>query len=57
MEDIAEIIIFYGKEKVNETLTTAPDMDEDILYLASAILGVPLTDFLCDSTRQYLKIF
>jgi|SRR5690349_13153023 hypothetical protein len=57
MEDIAEIIIFYGKEKVKEVLTTSPHLDEDILYLASAILETPLKNFLCYSTRQYRKIF
>ena len=57
MEDIAEIIIFYGKEKVKEVLTTSLHLDEDILYLASAILKIPLKNFLCYSTRQYRKIF
>lgn len=57
MEDIAEVILFYGKEKVKEALTTTLHLDEDILYLASAILDIPLTNFLCYSTRQYRKIF
>lgn len=57
MEDIAEIILFYGKKKVKAVLTATPHLDEDILYLASAILDTPLNDFLCYSTRQYRKIF
>ncbi len=57
MEDIAEIILFYGKEKVKEVLTATWHLDEDILYLASAILDTPLKSFLCYSTRQYRKIF
>lgn len=57
MEDIAEVIIFYGKEKVKEVLTTTLHLDEDILYMASAILDIPLKNFLCYSTRQYRKIF
>jgi hypothetical protein len=57
MEDIAEVIIFYGNEKVKEVLTTTLHLDEDILYLASAILDIPLKNFLCYSTKQYRKIF
>lgn len=57
MEDIAEVFLFYGKEKVKEVLTTTLHLDEDILYLASALLGMPLKNFLCYSTRQYRKIF
>ena len=57
MEDIAEVIIFYGNEKVKKVLTTTLHLDEDILYLASAILDIPLKNFLCYSTRQYRKIF
>jgi hypothetical protein len=57
MDDIAEVILFYGKEKVKEVLTTTLHLDEDILYLASAILDIPLKNFLCYSTRQYRKIF
>ncbi len=57
MEDIAEVIVFYGEKKVKEVLTAAPHLDEDILYLASAILSTPLSEFLCYSTRQYRKIF
>lgn len=57
LEDIAEIILFYGKGKIKKAMTTAPHLDEDILYLASAILAVPLTDFQCYTTNQYRKIF
>lgn len=57
MEDIAEIIIYYGEKEVKEVLTAAPHLDEDILYLASVILNTPLNKFLCYSTRQYRKIF
>lgn len=57
LEDIAEIILFYGKEKVKKVLTATPHLDEDILYLASAILDIPLKNFRCYSTRQYRKIF
>lgn len=45
MEDIAEIILFYGTEKVKEVLTTTLHLDEDILYLASAILDTPFKEF------------
>lgn len=57
MENIAEIMLYYGREKTKEVLTATPHLDEDILYLASAILDTPLNDFLCYSTRQYRKIF
>lgn len=57
MEDIAEILLFYGKEEVKDVLTTTLHLDEDILYLASAILNTPLKNFLCFSTRAYRKIF
>lgn len=33
MEDIAEIIIFYGEEKVKEVLTTSLHLDEDISFI------------------------
>ena len=57
MEDIAEVIVYYGQKKAKEVLTAAPHLDEDILYLASAILSTPLSEFLCYSTNQYRKIF
>ena len=57
MEDIAEIIVYYGEKKVKKVLTAVSHLDEDILYLASAILNTPLNEFLCYSTRQYRKIF
>lgn len=57
MEDIAEIIIFYGEKKVKDILTAAPHLDEDILYLAAAILNTPLNEFQCYSIKQYRKIF
>ncbi len=57
MEDIAEIIVFYGEKQVKDVLTAAPHLDEDVLYLAATILDTPLNEFQCYSTRQYRKIF
>lgn len=57
MENIADLIIYYGKDKVSKVMTSIPFMDEDIMYLAAAVLGVPLKDFLCYITKQYRRIF
>lgn len=57
MEDIADIINYYGFDKVSQVLTHEPHLSEDIMDLASAILEVPVSEFLCYITKQYRRIY
>lgn len=57
VKDIADLIIHYGKDKVIKAMTSTPYMDEDIMYLAAAVLGIPLKEFLCYTTKQYRRVF
>lgn len=57
LENIAEIIIFYGEEKVKGVLTNEPWLSKEVLYLASAILSVPLNQFTCYTLKQFRKGF
>ena len=52
-KDILNIIHFYGKNKVNETLINAEDITESGLQLASLIFKTNKSDFKCyKETRE-----
>lgn len=57
LEDIAEIILYYGEGKIKDVLTNEPWLSKEVLYLASAILDVPLNHFKCYIRKQFRKSF
>jgi hypothetical protein len=47
VDDVRNIRRFYGDQLIGDTLKASPWMEEKTIYLASAILHIPLNDFLC----------
>ncbi len=52
VEDIRNCRRYYGDEKVAEALLNAKFLPETRMYLASAVIDRPLTDFRCYKLRQ-----
>ncbi|MFN4145127.1 MAG: DUF6922 domain-containing protein [Runella sp.] len=52
VEDIRHCRRYYGDEKITEALINAKFLPEMTMYLASAVIGRPLTDFRCYISRQ-----
>ena len=52
VEDIRQCRRYYGDEKVTEALLNAKFLTESSMYLASAVILKPLTDFKCFILRQ-----
>lgn len=50
--DIRNCRRYYGDEKVTDALLNAKFLSEIKLYLASAVIGRPVTDFRCYKPRQ-----
>ena len=52
-QEVADIILFYGKDYVKEFLLSFPDIDIFGLETASAFFGIPETQFLCYKRIQH----
>jgi hypothetical protein len=52
VEDIRTCRRYYGDDKVREALLNAKFLPETRMYLASAVIDRPLTDFRCYTLRQ-----
>ncbi len=52
VDDIRNCRRYYGDEKVTEALLNAKFLPEVTMYLASAVIDKPLTDFRCYKLRQ-----
>lgn len=52
VEDIRNCRRYYGDEKVTEALLNAKFLPETRMYLASAVIDRPLSDFRCYTLRQ-----
>ncbi|MCU0338859.1 MAG: hypothetical protein MUE30_03170 [Spirosomaceae bacterium] len=52
VEDIRNCRRYYGDEKVTQALLNAKFLPEYTMYLASAVINKPLTDFRCYTLRQ-----
>jgi hypothetical protein len=52
VDDIRQCRRFYGDERVSNALLNAKFLPEHRIYLASAILDKPLSDFRCYILRQ-----
>jgi hypothetical protein len=51
--DILEITVYYGIDKIKSVLTTASYLRENTLYFASLFLDIPRSQFKCYTTKQY----
>ncbi len=52
VEDIRNCRRYYGDEKVREALLNAKFLPETRMYLASAVIDRPITEFRCYTLRQ-----
>jgi hypothetical protein len=52
VEDIRNCRRYYGDEKVTEALLNAKFLPETRMYLASAVINKPITEFRCYTLRQ-----
>jgi hypothetical protein len=52
VEDIRNCRRYYGDEKVTQALLNAKFLPETTMYLASAVINRPITDFRCYTLRQ-----
>ena len=51
VEDIRNCRRYYGEEKVSEALLNAKFLPETRMYLASAVINKPITEFRCYKLR------
>ena len=51
VQDIRNCRRYYGDEKVTEALLNAKFLSETSMYLASAVINKPITDFRCYTLR------
>jgi hypothetical protein len=52
VEDIRNCRRYYGEDKVREALLNAKFLPMTTLYLASAVIDRPISDFRCYTLRQ-----
>lgn len=52
VEDIRNCRRYYGDEKVTEALLNAKFLPQVTMYLASAVIDRPITEFRCYTLRQ-----
>lgn len=52
VEDIRQCRRYYGDEKIAEILVRAKWLPLERIYLASAVINRPVTDFRCYTLRQ-----
>jgi len=52
VDDIRNCRRYYGDEKISEALLNAKFLPEHTMYLASAVIDKPITDFRCYKLRQ-----
>ncbi|MEN9447747.1 MAG: hypothetical protein RJA25_1037 [Bacteroidota bacterium] len=52
VEDIRQCRRYYGDEKITQVLLKAKYLPEKRLYLASAIINKPVTEFRCYTLQQ-----
>jgi len=52
VEDIRNCRHYYGEEKIAQSLLNAKFLPEITMYLASAVINKPITEFRCYKLRQ-----
>lgn len=53
LEDIGEVLAYYGRERTKTALLTAPYLMEKTFRFASTLFDVPIQAFRCSTTRQH----
>ncbi len=56
IEDIGEVIAYYGREKVKTALLMSPYLMEKTFRFASTLFDVPIQAFKCFTAKQYHPI-
>ncbi len=57
LEDVAEVMAYYGDEKAKEALVTAPSLRQQTFVFASKLFNMPLSSFQCYTTTPSRQIF
>ncbi len=47
IDDLSEVLAYYDHSQIVEALVSAVALKENVVYLASILLHIPLTDFKC----------
>lgn len=55
-DDLMEVWVFYGKEKIRKALTAAPYLTEKTLRFAASLLNLKTSDFRCYNSKQFHPI-
>lgn len=56
LQDVMEIIVWYGDDKVVNALMNAPYLKEITMVFASKLFNIPISSFKCSTTKQYHPI-
>ena len=52
-DDILEVTVYYGNDKIRRTLTNATYLRGNTQFFASLFLNIPIHQFKCFTTKQY----
>ena len=56
LQDIMEIIAWYGDDKVAKALMNTSYLKEITMVFASKLFNIPISSFKCSTTKQYHPI-
>lgn len=56
LQDILEIMAWYGDSRVKKALMAAPYLKEITMVFASKLFNIPISSFKCSTTKQYHPI-
>lgn len=57
LEDVAEVLAYYGREKVMSALVTASSLRQQTLRFAASYFNLPLSSFRCFTTTRFQRIY
>ena len=57
LEDVAEVLAYYGGEKVKSALLTASSLRKQTMHFAASYFNLPLSSFQCYTTMQSHRIY
>lgn len=57
LEDVMEVLAYYGEEKVKRALVSASSLREHTLILASKLFGIPQSSFQCYTTKPFHRVY
>lgn len=56
LQDVLEIMAWYGDGKVKNALMNTPYLKETTMVFASKLFNIPISSFKCSTTKQYHPI-